>query len=115
MNLKELLLQKLDRWLDNLMGDTFMVNPVCCYCSFPANGRINCMGNDNQVIDNPFCNHHLTEVYKETMNSLDMRFPTSIKGAYIIVQKWNTGDPIPAKPQTEAELIAKGIARSHDL
>jgi hypothetical protein len=67
-----------------------------------------CMGNDNQVIDNPFCNRHFPPVYKQTVLVLDKMFPGQLKGELIYIQRWMRSEDVPEMPRTEIELASKG-------
>jgi hypothetical protein len=102
------LISKLDEWLDRNMTTLGYYRPRCCYCNFEADGRVVCMGRDNQVIDNPFCNHHYQPVYKQTIIMLDQMFPAQMKGGLIYIQRWAKYEQIPEIPKTEIELAAKG-------
>lgn len=117
MNLIEYLFQKLDDWVLNMMGDAYgsTKKPFCCYCKMTASGRLVFMGNDDQVVDNPFCDGHYAYVYKRTVNLLREKFPDRIRGELYLVQKWDWDRMPPPMPKTEAELLSHGGTTRHGL
>jgi hypothetical protein len=106
----------IDRLLRWALGESKLkaTDPLCCYCGVFANGRIICTGNDSQVVDNPFCTMHFSQVYKATIMTLDRKWPHSLKSEYIAIQKWEDDDDVPDMFRTESELLLKGTKRQLD-
>jgi hypothetical protein len=79
--------------------------PLCCYCECLATGRCTFMGRDSEVIDNPFCKHHETIVYNQTVHSLQLLHQKGLERELVAVQKWEIWLHAPALPVNKAEFV----------
>jgi hypothetical protein len=79
--------------------------PECCYCGGVAKGRCVFMGNDNEVVDNPFCPHHETVVYHQTNLSIQVLHAAGLERELIAVQKWVLYSTPPSLPVNKAEFV----------
>lgn len=86
----------------------------CCYCGNLATGRYVFLNAGEDVVDNPFCSKHNTEVFRQTKKSLESLHSSSVPARqYLIIERWAATEAPPELPKDKQALFLRGPIYMH--
>jgi hypothetical protein len=84
---------------------------MCCYCHEKlATGRYAFLNKQEEVVDNPFCSEHSTQVFHQTKKGLETLHKTgSLAREHFLLQRWSASEEPSEMPKDKQDLFSKGV------